>query len=738
MINNERRAASAFLRFTLVIAALAFGFSWWQTEKEPDLRTDLRLRLQPDGAPSVISTLGLVGGVHRAWEIPVARSLRFRVDVPGDDPVLRFHEAFMRGLPDLEVRVSGEKGDAQTVYQEQASENAWAQRRVPLPAEEGDRIIIDFVARDGKGRKGLGLILLADVVLESGGRLVDETDLPLTVRVVSDELLRVPAATRRSAPSTEEGALFQISGPACTPLERGKPLTLGVHSVPVAGELTLVLNAAREVGVRVAGDGVIVVREVGAGELARVPFSSGFGAGEVPEVQLILDVGHREGERLELVIERDGGSNVFVGLRDAYMTRERSLPRRFVEENRAVNVLMVLVDGLRADRLGCFGYSYGETHSMDGLAERGLRYTRVIAPTATAVGNVASFMTGTSPFVHGLGWVSDRVLSQRVSTLPQSAAWSGLSTACFSNSAIMMPVTGMDRGFETLRYGAFPASTLAEEAVDWIHNQQQNPWLCVLHFNDPEPPHQIEMGVQLPQSFDPNLQDRLTESVQDEALVQNLTAEWGVLYDAEVSRVDRALGRILDHLETIGVADHTLVMVMGTVGLEFLEHGGHGNGHALVDEVVRVPLLVAGPGVEAAGVEVDSTVEFMDVTRLIGKLSGIVVGRVSEGRLPEPYGPLSGGEDFAASYLFDPSENGALLQESCRAGRWLLLRDSRTGELSLFDMEKDPSLTVDLSEQNADNEILLRMNTMETAMTDRSFAGLSSSAAWAVPVERLR
>ncbi len=740
MTRSQRALLLAALRLALVVLLLAAGWAWWQHLREPDLRVDQRLRLRPGGTPMFLTAVPLDGGVRDAWRVPVDRPLRFSFTSPGPDAVLRFHESYLEGHPDVAVALQDAQGEPVIVWQQPASEARWVERRVPLPIRAGEPVVVEILARDGRGRPGLGAIHVADVVLESEGRAVDEAAVPVHTRVLLRDLLGDHTTRRHPAPATAESAVYGLAGPECVLLSRDEDLPLRFESVPAAGALRIVIHAARELDTASSAGGRVRVTDERLGQLADIPLDFAVETGgSVREVGLDIDLSDLAGGDLRARVSLEGGGNLFVGLREAFVTGPRSVSRRLFEPESGINVLLVAVDSLRPDRLGAYGYEYGQTPAIDALAERGVRYTRVISSSSDTRPAMASLLTGLSPLTHGLGGDARRTLSFRTATLAQSAAWAGFSTAYFGSSPELRGGFGLDRGFERFTTRGLPAGTLVDETLDWLENHRGFEWFCTVHLGDPSFPHEIvtEEGYVPIAAVDPEFIERLRAIDSRPGAAEAVAAELGMLYDVEVARVDRAVGRLVAWLRVNRLLENTLIMVVGTHGEEFFEHGGRLHGRTLNEEVVRVPLVVAGPGVPRRQV-VDTPSELLDATWLLGRLGRIVAHSMMQGRLPEPFGALPGREPVAFSVLLPNGVADAPWETVGRHDRWLYRVDHRADRVSLFDLVDDPGMTVDLAVPGASGLVQgergLELDSMKRVVADWYRSAIVAAPAWAVPL----
>jgi arylsulfatase len=711
----NRSLALAVTWLVIVLAVLVGASLWWRDQLLPDVRVDRALRLEPVATPKVVGlpqvAMPLPNGTRLAWRLPAERpGLRFDLEIPGENAVLRFQESFSQGLPDVSVRLTRADGTREEAGTVTCTEGAWGLQRVPLPVEAGEQIELELVAVDGRGRAGLGEALVADVVLESDGRPVDETAVAVPVESVVVDLLSGTAVDQRNLPATEETAAVGLPGPRGLVLTQLTGLDLSVDRVPRGSRLELVLHAARtstgpleptHVTVRLDDEQVARVR---VDETADPP-------GDAPPFHQLLvtvDLLGRAGRPLDVRLELTGSDNLVVAAVDCVLVQRTTNPAREHDPLKGRNLLLVAVEGLRADRLGAYGYERGHTPNLDALAQRGLVYTRALAPSGWSLPNLATLFTGLSPLAHGIGLAEQRVLDPRITTLARSAGWAGLTSACFSSSTMPLPSSGVLAGFGEVVIEPTAAPVLAERAADWLADAGSFGWFLTLVLSDPTWPHEpelMDLGAVMG-APDPALVERLRQLDSRPGAAEGIAQEVGTFYDAEVARVDRALGQLLGHLEQEGLLERTVVAVVGVHGQEFHEHGGRLQGRTLYDEIVHLPLILAGPGVvrpEEAPVVVHQPVPLADVTHLLGYTGRILsTGSISD-RVPPPFGPDRPGATLHA-ILRPISGVTNTLQHASRRDDLLLLRDPLTGAEALFDLAADPGALDDLL-QDPDDEV---------------------------------
>lgn len=703
MNQASRQALLAGIRLGAVLLLLAFALSWWLMQKAPDYRVDQRLRLTPDNDVGAVDYVTLDFDRRVAWTIPAGRQARFHVVIPGDDPAVRFHEGYLQGMPDLAVRMVRSGGERVDIAEFHGSEARWTEHRIELPASANEEVDIEFLCLDGRGRLGLGEMLLSGVVLESDGRPIDETESPVTAHAVGIDLLADAALDKVHAPSTFETSRLFIPGPACLPLEEGISRTLLVDKVPPGAELSVILHVARLGAAPEDGPARVLISADDL-VLANVPVRFlAESEGDTPpmnELIVTADLFHWVDKPMALHLELEGGSGLFVGVREVFIRQPQQRLRRPFDEDAGLNTLLVIVDGLRPDRLGCAGYDRGHTPVIDELARTGLRYDYAVAPSSWALPNVATLLTGVHPLTHGLGLLPGRSLSPRLSTLAESASWAGYTTACFTSSQVISEATGLSRGYETFVGAAMTPTTLVERAIDWLPEASQFEWFMTLHFDHPTAPHEPGMAnlMLVNGEPDPELEARLAALDSRPGVAAMLATEVGPLYDAEVAGVDRALGMLLEALEERGVLDRTLIVIVGSHGQEFFEHLGRGQGQTLYDEVLHIPVIVSGPGV--VGLSTPPLVEremiqMEDVTQLIGQLGKVMSAANLGGRTPPPFGPSDTTQVAHALLLPYEGETSKSLEASRREGLMLLTdREKRTS--TLLDLAPGPGKERDL------------------------------------------
>ena len=387
------------------------------------------------------------------------------------------------------------------------------------------------------------------------------------------------------------------------------------------------------------------------------------------------------------------------------------------------NLLLLSVDTLRPDRLGTLGDPRARTPWIDRLARRAITYPTCVAPSPWTLPSLGTLLTGTHPGEH-------RVLEElsglaaSVPTLAEACRASGRRTAAFVSNP-WLATGSLARGFDTfdvaerlecldpvrgtrmarllsktlLRgFRLDRADRLSDQGAAWVA-RGEGAWFLWVHYFDPHLPNWPGFPW-----------DRLIGPapihVGSALTVEEIRAgEWPGgdagreeierLYDGEVALTDRGVGRLWRALAESGRLERTAIVFTGDHGEELWDHAGYGHGHAMWDEVVRVPLLVRPPG-GTVGRVVGAPVRLIDVAPTALARAGVPApaDRPFSGHVLGPGGsarPADGAPDsspppaYGEAVLYGPE------QKFLRTDRWkLVYRPGAPDSLLLFDLAADP------------------------------------------------
>jgi arylsulfatase A-like enzyme len=345
------------------------------------------------------------------------------------------------------------------------------------------------------------------------------------------------------------------------------------------------------------------------------------GAGRSARVEIDVHVADRDGRPLPVPAGLvPGVADPVIHDRDGY--------------GHARGIVLVSIDTLRRDHVGAYGYARPTTPRLDAVAGQGLVLDDAVSTSSWTLPAHLSMLTGTDPGAHG-GVDMEHGFNRRVPTLPDLLRARGYSTHAVTSHLYVSGVYGLDQGFDHLDFHQDrKASDVADRALALLERFGDAPFFLFLHFYDPhwhyDPPPQTLALFEgaYAGSVSGNWQDfskRTRESLAPADLAHLLA-----LYDGEILFTDDQVGRVLDHLRGLGLEESTLLVVTSDHGEEFLEHGSWEHQKTLYEEVVRVPLLLRGPGVPARRERAQASL--LDVAPTILEWAGLGVPPSMRGR----------------------------------------------------------------------------------------------------------
>jgi len=380
-------------------------------------------------------------------------------------------------------------------------------------------------------------------------------------------------------------------------------------------------------------------------------------------------------------------------------------------------VIVICLDSLRADHLGCYGYERDISPRMDALSAENVRFARATAPTNWTLPSHVSLFTGLFNKGHGVR-KEDQALTDDTPSLVEPLAAAGFATAAFTGGAYLKRLYGHDRGFGTYwssEKDHFQWSEILQRGEDWLGDHADQDVFLFLHTYEIHMPY-----ISPPKDLREVLgyhRTRFMGTIEEiqrfrEEAPPLITKEVVGRYDAGILYTDRLLGGFLERLETAGLTDNMLLIVTSDHGEAFWEHGhwGH-NGDLLGPQLTDVPLIVKLPRLATTIAEakiVDTEVSFLDLMPTVLDAVGLEPDSDIDGfsLLPELVDrPVSAADEEARerrTVTINDVDTLVGLTESrnfvsMRAGGWTAVvagpaNDGVTSEVwpALFDLSVDP------------------------------------------------
>jgi len=281
-------------------------------------------------------------------------------------------------------------------------------------------------------------------------------------------------------------------------------------------------------------------------------------------------------------------------------------------------VIVVAIDGLRADHVRCASGGPSDTPHLDALASESACFEQAFTQSPDLFPALASLLTGTYPTTHSLDEAGD-VLPLEAETVAEAASAAGVPTAAFLLGEAGGAAAGLDQGFGTFELGPTPVVG----ALDWIRNRADAPFMVLLAGWSAARLDPPEDGPQQPEGFSQRVQEVLaSRGGDDPKLLEEADLEYArTAARAHLARIDATLGELRASLAELGLDERATLVVTGTAGFAMQEHDDLLQ-ESLYPAVVRVPLLIRLPGGALAG-PVSKVVEVLDLAPTVADLLAV-------------------------------------------------------------------------------------------------------------------
>ena len=368
------------------------------------------------------------------------------------------------------------------------------------------------------------------------------------------------------------------------------------------------------------------------------------------------------------------------------------------------NVILITIDTLRADHLGCYGDKEAETPSIDGLAGDGVQFDHASVHVPLTLPSHSSIMTGVYPPLHGVRDNIGYTLAEDQITLAELLKEAGYETGGFVGGFVLDSKTGINQGFDhysddfgiddsnrpkfvNLGYVERRGDKVVGDALTWMQGRKNLPFFAWIHLFDPHDPYRP------PEPFKTKFQGPAA-------------------YRGEIAYTDAMIGKVFEWLKGEQLYDDSLVVLTSDHGESLGEHGEPTHGLFVYESVLRVPLIVKWPGQRYAGTKIADPTQSIDILptvlqslRLnkppaaqgIGLLS-IVTSKAAPRRI------------HYAESLYPRTQLGWSALRSVREGKFKYIQAPRA---ELYDLSADPKELQNLVHQNKS-----MANRLQTSLKD--------------------
>ncbi len=425
------------------------------------------------------------------------------------------------------------------------------------------------------------------------------------------------------------------------------------------------------------------------------------------------------------------------------------------------NVILIVVDTLRADFLGAYGFQGSISPALDALAAESVVFERCFAQSPWTKPSVASILTSLYPQVHGLTnhdgkyWGAETtglktgILPASAVTLAEVMKQSGYATAAIVGNSWLTESYGFAQGFDlyddSMNHLLVTFDQLTAAAMAWLDSRSGDadaPFFLYLHPMDVHAPYNAakEDYDALVSSPSMGFNLRLAESEVPYLRWQNIERRpawasdqlrheltyWRTQYASGVRALDRRLAPFLDYLRESGLLDSSYLVFTSDHGEQLFEHGDWSHGQTLHDHQLHIPLMIRQPGADGAGRTVPHIVEQVDLMPTMLSLIGADTGG-AQGRDVSPLLRRAAKGDLGASLATATHRRPNLY--SLRSERYKLFFDVQTGKAELFDLTYDPGEQRDVAPVEPEVAARLRDRLVEKIQASLAGGTLESETA---------
>ncbi len=388
------------------------------------------------------------------------------------------------------------------------------------------------------------------------------------------------------------------------------------------------------------------------------------------------------------------------------------------------NILFIMVDTLRADHVGCYGYGRPTTPNLDHLATEGVRLEQMMSVSSWTMPAVGTMFTGLYPSQHNLTGTKHR-MAEGITTLAAVLGQAGYRTVGFTTNPVVHSQFGFAQGFAVYDdytvmlsgdLGLFgdpdPAIAVPPQKIEAGNGTVTSPlvnrfaetflekqtdasapfFLFLLYFDPhadyvPPPPYDTMFN---PGYAGPEVGSGIYRRGPSHPYSPEERQQIVSLYDGEIRNTDEHIGRLLALLDRLGLRDNTVVLIVADHGEEFWDHGGMLHGHSLREELVHVPCILRDPGVLPAGTVFPHQASLLDVMPTLLDLAGVPIPEQCLGRSLLPNlreAPAPWTERLA---FLEGTPDSRTNLEAARLPTRKLVHDPLADTWEAFDLATDP------------------------------------------------
>lgn len=367
------------------------------------------------------------------------------------------------------------------------------------------------------------------------------------------------------------------------------------------------------------------------------------------------------------------------------------------------NIILITIDALRPDHLGCYGYKRAASVNIDKLAKEGVLFNQAISQGSETCVSLPSLHTATYPRTHGV-YKEGFKINPSLATLAEILAKNDYLTMAITCN--LKHIQGLQRGFNILfDEGDMPADGITQKAINWIENRRNDRFFLWIHYFDPHGPYKPPSPYN--RIFLENMQKKelpVSDSMWcGDGVIPKYALERGIRdinyyisqYDGEIGFVDEQIGVLLTKMKELKLDKNLLIIISADHGEALGEHNRYFIHWLLYDEIIRVPLVIKYKKIIPEGKIINRQVESIDISPTILEILRINKPKTMQGKsiLSLILRNESGPPEFAFS---ENARQDDIVRECIRTPGWKLIFSgsdrglNTSGSYELYNLNTDP------------------------------------------------
>ena len=385
-------------------------------------------------------------------------------------------------------------------------------------------------------------------------------------------------------------------------------------------------------------------------------------------------------------------------------------------------IILISLDTLRADHLGCYGYNRNTSPSIDALAKESIVFEHAVVQSQWTLPSHMSIMTSLYPSSHGVTKPGDRLAKEQV-TLAELLRKGGFKTAAFVDGGWMNSNFGFNHGFEIYDDHQWESikgiplqvkdsqrggiKQILPKVKRWLDDIKPDPFFLFIHcydihapYDPPSPYDSMFHDFTYTGDLFPNSETMLAEKWKGLKVNDEDLRHFIALYDGCIRYTDEKIGEFLSYLQDSGLYDQSLIIITSDHGEEFKEHGRLGHQQLYYRPNLQVPLILRIPNYRKKGIRVNGLVQSIDLLPTILEIAGLPPYPNVQGRSLLPlikrnknffnrslwkvFHPFQ--KDSHVSFAMEPRED----MYSIITDDYQLLHNLKLNSIKLFNLESDP------------------------------------------------